>query len=241
WLALIGPNGSGKSTLARHLNGLLLPAKGEVWVDGKNTANDQDLLEIRQQVAFVFQNPDNQIVATTVEDDIAFGPENLGIAPNEIARRVEEALTITGLKPLAKQPPHLLSGGEKQKLAIAGALAMGSPYLVMDEPTSMLDPQMRKQILETLLYLHQEMGKGIIYITNLMEEAFLAERLLVLRQGTLMADGSPREIFHNYRQLSDWGIESPVLCRLAARFYEDGYQEFEDVLTLEDIINTLCV
>jgi len=213
WLAIIGPNGSGKSTLARHLNGLLLPAAGQVLVDGLDSQNQKELWQLRERVAFVFQNPDNQLVATSVEDDIAFGPENLCLSPEEISRRVEDALAITNLAELRKKPPHLLSGGEKQRVAIAGALAMSSRYLVLDEPTSMLDPRLRLSVIETLQHLHRELGLGIIYVTNIMEEVFLAQRVVVLDQGHLIADSTPGEIF----TLPDFirlGLEQPDICRL---------------------------
>ncbi len=240
WVVVIGANGSGKSTMGRHLNGLLLPQKGEVIVDGISTLKEDGLVAIRQKVAFVFQNPDNQIVATTVEDDIAFGPENLGLPAEEIRRRVDEALKITGLTHLRHKEPYLLSGGEKQRLAIAGALAMESPYLILDEPTSMLDPQMRRQVLDTLAYLHRQMGKTIIYITNLMEEALLGQRLLVLSRGKLVADSSPREVFGNFQAMEEWGLKPPVLNRLSARLAEAGFPRLKGTLTLEEMVDSIC-
>ncbi len=240
WVALVGANGSGKSTLARHLNGLLLPGAGRVLVDDHDTADPEQLLAVRQKVAFVFQNPDNQIVATTVVDDIAFGPENLGTPPAAIKERVEQALAITGLTRLAEQPPYLLSGGEKQRLAIAGAVAMNASYLVMDEPTSMLDPRMRAQVLKTLAYLHQNRGTAIIYITNIMEEALLAQRLLVLQQGRLVGDGPPRELIGNVEQFAAWGLQSPLLTRLAARLAAAGHTQLAGALTLEEMVARIC-
>ena len=241
WVTLVGANGSGKSTLARHLNGLLLPNAGKVLVDGLDTCDSQSLPQIRQQVAFVFQNPDNQIVATTVADDVAFGPENIGLPPAEIEARVAQALEITGLTAMAEKAPHLLSGGEKQRLAIAGALAMGSPCLVLDEPTSMLDPQLRRQVLDTLLYLHQKMGKTIIYITNLMEEALLADRLLVLCNGQLVADGTPRDLFADPERFRSWNLEPPLLSRLAARLAANGYPQVFGALSLDEMVEKLCI
>ncbi|MDR2711748.1 MAG: energy-coupling factor transporter ATPase [Clostridiales bacterium] len=229
WLAIIGPNGSGKSTLARHLNGLLLPAAGRVLVEGLDSRNQEELWQLREQVAFVFQNPDNQLVATTVEDDIAFGPENLGLSPQEITRRVEDALAITNLADLRKKPPHLLSGGEKQRVAIAGALAMASRYLVLDEPTSMLDPSLRLSVIETLQYLHKELGLGIIYVTNIMEEAYLAQRVIILEQGHLIAEGAPKEIF----ALPDFtrlGLEQPDVYRLGARLGLTGVSSVPELV-----------
>jgi energy-coupling factor transport system ATP-binding protein len=240
WVVIVGANGCGKSTLARHLNGLILPDEGEVLVDGLNTADEDALLKIRQKVAFVFQNPDNQIVSTAVEDDIAFGPENLGLPSAEIAQRVEEALRLTAMTPLRKKNPAELSGGEKQRLAIAGALAMGAPYLVLDEPTSMLDPSMRKQVLDILLYLHRQKNKTVIYVTNLMEEVLLGERVLCVAGGFLAADNTPSEIFQNPSLLNDIGLTLPVLNRLALRLADNGFPRLKDALTMAEIEECIC-
>ncbi|MCL1974802.1 MAG: energy-coupling factor transporter ATPase, partial [Firmicutes bacterium] len=233
WVAIIGANGSGKSTLARHFNGLLLPDEGRVLVDGLNTAVPEELFKVRQKVAFVFQNPDNQMVATSVEDDIAFGPENLGLPVEEIGRRLEESLVFTGLTEKRHQAPHLLSGGEKQRVAIAGALAMRSAYMVLDEPTSMLDPQLRLSVIATLRQLHKELGLTIIYITNIMEEALLAERVLVLEAGRLLKDSSPVNVFSDAAWLAERQLAKPPLCYISTVLAEEGYPELASCLTEE--------
>jgi energy-coupling factor transport system ATP-binding protein len=240
WLTVIGANGSGKSTLARCLNGLLQPTSGRVLVDGLDTANEQELYQLREKIAFVFQNPDNQFVATSVEDDIAFGPENLGLPREEITRRVEQALEITHLSEKRDKPPHLLSGGEKQRAALAGALAMASRYLVLDEPTSMLDPRLRRQVIASLRMLHAEYGMGLIYVTNIMEEALLAQRVVVLDQGRIARDGSPREIFSDYRWLRERQLDMPPICRLSAMLADDGYEQLRGIMDSELLLEQLC-
>lgn len=240
WLAVIGPNGSGKSTLARCLNGLLQPAAGSVAVDGLSTGDEAALQTVREHVSFVFQNPDNQIVATSVEDDVAFGPENLGLSREEISRRVDGALHVTKLTALREKAPHLLSGGEKQRVAIAGALAMASRYLVLDEPTSMLDPLMREQVVASLRLLHRSHGLGVIYVTNIMEEALLAERVIVLEAGRVIKDGSPAEIFREAEWLLEHGLDMPQACRLAAMLADDGYESLRGALTAEELMERLC-
>lgn len=236
WLAVIGANGSGKSTLARHLNGLLLPNQGGVTVEGLSTADEDLLWRVREQVAFVFQNPDNQLVATSVEDDIVFGPENLGLEPAEIGARLERALAITGLTDKRHKMPHLLSGGEKQRVAIAGALAMQPRYLVLDEPTSMLDPQLRQSVIATLQQLHQELGMGIIYITNIMEEALLAQRIVVLDAGRIVKEGPPAEIFADHAWLRAHQLDMPPACHIASLLAQEGYAQVQGSLTLEDLL-----
>lgn len=194
FVAIVGANGSGKSTLARHLNGLLLPSAGQVWVDGLTTANSGHLAAIRQRVGMVFQNPDHQLVASTLEEDVAFGPENLGLPPADIRRRVDEALAVVGLDGYRLQPPHLLSGGQKQRAAIAGVLAMRPACIVLDEPTSMLDPPGRRQVLDTICRLNAE-GITVVLITQAMDEAALARRLVVMAAGQIAGDGPPAAAF----------------------------------------------
>lgn len=240
WVTVLGANGSGKSTLAKLLDGLILPTQGQVLVDGQSTADSRAIADIRQKVAFVFQNPDNQIVATSVEDDVAFGPENLGLEPEEISRRVERALNLTGLSKLAHKEPYLLSGGEKQRLAIAGALALSSDYLVLDEPTSMLDPQMGKQVLDVLLQLNRKLGLGIIFVTNLVEEALLADRVVVLKDGCLAAAGTPREIFSDPIKVESWGLEMPPYSYIAAKLTDRGFPGLRKAMTLEELVEGLC-
>lgn len=240
WLCVIGANGSGKSTLARQLNGLLLPDSGEVEVEGLLTSDEEQLWQIRSQVAFVFQNPDNQLVATSVEDDIAFALENLGLPREEISQRVEQALQETNLLHLRDKAPYLLSGGEKQRVAIAGALAMASKYLVLDEPTSMLDPSMRRSVVESLQHLHREHGLAIIYITNIMEEALLAERIVVLGQGRILRDERPADLFTDYQWLREQHLDIPQVCQLAELLVERGYEQFRDVLNAAELMEIIC-
>ncbi|MGI6361270.1 MAG: energy-coupling factor transporter ATPase [Bacillota bacterium] len=240
WVSIIGANGSGKSTLARHLNALLLPTSGKVRVDGLDSRQEYNLPAIRQKVSFVFQNPDNQIVGVSVEDDIAFGPENLGLEASEIDQRIEEALKITELCQLRHKEPHFLSGGEKQRLAIAGALAMSSRYLVLDEPTSMLDPLMRQQVIRTLQHLHQELQLTIIYVTNIMEEALLAERVVVLGQGQVVLEGAPAEVFSAGERLQAYGLGVPPLCRLADRLADAGRESLRGATSVEHFMEDLC-
>ncbi|MDO4732028.1 MAG: energy-coupling factor transporter ATPase [Bacillota bacterium] len=240
WLALIGANGSGKSTLARQLNGLLLPNSGTVCVDGLRTDREEELWKIRSQVAFVFQNPDNQLIATSVEDDIAFALENLGFPPEEITGRVEQALSEMNLTGLRAKAPHLLSGGEKQRVAIAGALAMASKYLVLDEPTSMLDPSMRRSVLESLQQLHEKHGLSIIYITNIMEETLLADRILVLDEGRILRDETPAALFADCRWLRAKQLDIPQVSRLAELLLEQGYEQFRGVLSPETLMEIVC-
>jgi energy-coupling factor transport system ATP-binding protein len=239
WLAIIGRNGSGKSTLARQMNGLLLPTGGRVTVDGADTADPAQLWQAREKVSFVFQNPDNQFIACTVEDDIAFGPENLGLPAEEIGARVARALDLMHLEEKKDNAPHFLSGGEKQRVAIAGALAMASRYLVLDEPTSMLDPMMRQTVIERLRFLHRELGMGIVYVTNIMEEALLAERVIVLDQGCIVREGSPAEIFADAQGLLDLGLDMPQISRLAAMLTKAGYGQFRGVMDSETLMEKL--
>ncbi|MDO4581316.1 MAG: energy-coupling factor transporter ATPase [Bacillota bacterium] len=239
WLAVIGANGSGKSTLARQLNGLLLPDSGTVTVDGMSTLDGELLPRIRERVAFVFQNPDNQLVASSVEEDIAFGPENLGLPREQIGERVERALDITGLQDKRFKPPHLLSGGEKQRVAIAGALAMASKYMVLDEPTSMLDPQLRADVLATLNRLHQELGMGVVYITNIMEEALLATRIAVLDAGRLLRVGTPAEIFADAEWLRRRQLNMPQIGQIAALLAARGYPRLAGVLRQRELVEKI--
>ena len=201
FVAIIGHNGSGKSTLAKHLNALLLPDQGTVTIDGLDIKDKENLWKIRQQVGMVFQNPDNQLIATTVEEDVAFGPENLGIEPLKIRQRVDEALASVGMSEYKNRAPHLLSGGQKQRVAIAGVVAMRPKVLVLDEPTAMLDPLGRKEVMDTVVKLNREEGLTIVYITHFMEEAVLADRVVVMENGLIEMDGSPREIFSQVQKL----------------------------------------
>lgn len=240
WTAIIGANGSGKSTMARLINGLLLPSSGEVLVDGMSTADAGHLKQIRQQVAFVFQNPDNQLVASVVEDDVAFGPENLSIPPKEIEQRVARALQLTGLEKYAQTPVYDLSGGEKQRVAIAGALAMASQYIILDEPTSMLDPLLRKQVLSVLQELYTQMGMALIYITNVMEEVYLADRVIVLGKGEVIMQGSPAEVFAQGDRLRALGLGIPTAQELCLKLYQMDMLPRKDLYSVEEIAAHLC-
>lgn len=222
FLAVLGTNGSGKSTLAKHFNALLLPTAGKCQVAGMDTADSQELWRVRQEVGMVFQNPDNQIIAAIVEDDVAFGPENLGVPTDEIRQRVREALQAVHMEKYRKFAPHLLSGGQKQRIAIAGALAMHTHCLVLDEPTAMLDPVGRAEVLAVVKRLHEEQGITIIYITHFMEEAAAADRVLVMDQGHIAVQGTPREIFTDVSGMKKRGLEVPLAAELAWRLRQQG-------------------
>jgi energy-coupling factor transport system ATP-binding protein len=240
FVALIGPNGSGKSTLARHFNGLLLPTAGQVWVDGLLTSEPRHLWAVRQRVGMVFQNPDNQLVASTVEEDVAFGPENLALHPDEIRRRVDEALSIVGLTDFRTHPPHMLSGGQKQLVAIAGALATRPSCIVFDEPTSMLDPLGRRRILETIERLNVEEGMTIVLITQSMDEAVVAQRALGLHAGRIVMDGPPEKVFAQEEQLRAMGLNLPSAAEIAHHLRDLGIPLPLGLLTVETLASALC-
>ena len=239
FLAIVGPNGSGKSTLVRHLNGLLLPTAGQVQVDGLLTSDPRNLWAIRQRVGMVFQNPDNQIVASTVEEDVAFGPENAALPPDEIRRRVDEALATVGLAEYRTRPPQMLSGGQRQLLAIAGALATRPACIVFDEPASMLDPANRRQVLDTIRRLNVE-GLTIILITQAMEEATAARRVLVIHKGRVAMDGPPAQVFEHGSQLRSWGLDLPAAVEIAHHLRERGWRLPQGLLTIEQLARALC-
>ena len=241
FIAVIGANGSGKSTLAKHLNGLLLPSKGDVIIDNYNTKDREKIWEIRKKVGMVFQNPDNQLVATTVEDDIAFGLENVGMEEHEMKRRVEWALDIVGMLDLRSSEPHLLSGGQKQKVVIAGALAMNTSYLVLDEPTSMLDPKGRKEVLDIIKKLNREGNITIIYITHFMSEAVEFNKIIVLDKGKIVLSGSPKTIFLQADLLGNLSLELPQITRLAKLLSEHGLDIPPNILNEEEMIEKLCL
>ena len=240
FLTIIGTNGSGKSTLAKHLNALLLPSQGSVLVKGMDTRVPHLLWNIRQTVGMVFQNPDNQIVATTVEEDVAFGPENLGLPPQEIQRRVAEALDIVDMEPFRLSAPHLLSGGQKQRIAIAGVIAMRPECIVLDEPTAMLDPSGRKEVMETVLKLNREEGITVVHITHYMDEAVFSDGVLVMEGGKIVLTGNPREIFGQVEQIKRIGLDVPQVTDLAARLKGDGYPLPPGILTVEEMVKELC-
>ncbi|OPY59715.1 MAG: Energy-coupling factor transporter ATP-binding protein EcfA1 [Pelotomaculum sp. PtaU1.Bin035] len=240
FIALVGPNGSGKSTLARHLNALLIPAEGKVLVNGMDTGRPENLWEIRRRVGMVFQNPDNQIVSSLVEEDVAFGAENLGLPPEEIRDRVDEALRLAGLSDYRNHASHLLSGGQKQRLAIAGVLAMRPDCLVLDEPTSMLDPSGRLELMDILARLNRSGGVTVVLVTHHMEEAAAADRVIVLSGGRLARAGTPVELFSDGGLLRDLGLELPVAAKIARRLRRRGFLVPGDILTVEDMVSYLC-
>ena len=240
FVALAGPNGSGKSTLARHLNGLLMPTAGQVRVEGLVTSDGRNLWAVRQRVGMVFQNPDNQLVASTVEEDVAFGPENLGLPPAEIRRRVDAALHTVGLEPYRTHPPQMLSGGQKQLAALAGALATRSPCIVLDEPTSMLDPPGRRRILETIQRLNASEGVTVVLITQSMDEAAAARRVLVMDGGRIVMDGPPAQIFERGERLRAVGLDLPPAVEIAHRLRDRGVSLPTGLLTVEALASALC-
>lgn len=237
-VAILGRNGCGKSTLAKHLNALLLPTEGHVSVDGLDSRDPEQLLAIRQKVGMVFQNPDNQLVATTVLEDVAFGPENIGLSPALILERVQESLERVGMWSFRDAAPHHLSGGQKQRIAIAGIIAMRPNYIVFDEATAMLDPSGRKEVIDTMIDLQQKEGIGIINITHYMEEAVLADRVLVMVDGQVIMEGTPREIFTQVDVLREFHLDVPVVTELAQALGEDKVPQ--DILTIDEMVNAIC-
>lgn len=239
FLVILGHNGSGKSTLAKLFNGLLIPSHGDVIVSGLNTKSEEDIWDIRQKIGMVFQNPDNQIVATIVEEDVAFGPENQGIPPEEIRKRVDTALEIVGMSEYKTHAPHLLSGGQKQRVAIAGILAMNPECIVLDEPTSMLDPTGRKDVIDTIIKLNKEQGKTIILITHYMDEAIKADRIVVMEKGKFISEGTPREIFSKVEEIKKIGLDVPQVTELVYELRKEGINIKEDVLSVEELLEIL--
>ena len=239
FVAIIGTNGSGKSTLAKHFNVLLQPTEGNVTVCGFDTLDDEHIWNIRQHVGMVFQNPDNQIVAAVVEEDVAFGPENLGVPSAEIRKRVDEALAAVNMTEYAEHGPHLLSGGQKQRIAIAGVLAMKPDCIVLDEPTAMLDPKGRLEVLETIHRLNKEEGITIVIITHFMEEAVTADRVVVMKNGVKLQEGTPREIFTQVDTLKDLGLDVPVAAEVASKLIHKGVDIPNDIITNDELGDAL--
>ena len=239
FLAVIGHNGSGKSTLAKLFNAILIPTAGKVLVEGIDTADEDQVFEIRRRVGMVFQNPDNQIVATIVEDDVAFGPENLGVPPQEIRTRVDEALKAVGMYDYRVFEPHNLSGGQKQRVAIAGVIAMRTDCIVFDESTAMIDPQGRREVLETIRRLNRDFGITIVLITHFMEEAVQADRVLVLDRGSIAAEGVPADVFRDEALLARTGLELPAAAQLAKAIVGDGVALSGNVLTPDGCADAL--
>ena len=237
--AIIGHNGSGKSTFAKHINAILLPCGGSISVCGIDTADEKKIYSLRKSAGMVFQNPDNQIVATIVEEDVAFGLENIGVECEEMHRRVKEALTLVNMYDYRKRAPHLLSGGQKQRVAIAGILAMEPECIILDEPTAMLDPIGRKEVMDTIIRLNREKGITILLITHYMDEAAKADRVVVMDKGKVMLDGAPGEIFRKEEELCELGLDVPQSTALAHSLRKKGIDIPEDVLTPEECVEAI--
>ena len=239
FVAILGSNGCGKSTLAKHFNSILLPSGGKVYVGGLDTSNEELLLKVRRTVGMVFQNPDNQIVANVVEEDVAFGPENLGIASPEIRNRVDQALKQVGMYEFRAHAPHLLSGGQKQRIAIAGVIAMEPKCIVLDEPTAMLDPKGRREVMDTVLRLNREKGITVILITHHMDEAARAGRVVVLHKGKVAADGTPKQVFSQVELLHKLGLAAPDTAELCFALNHEGFSLPLDALDTEECAQAL--
>ena len=239
FVAVLGHNGSGKSTLAKHMNAILLPTGGKVWVGGMDTVDEARLLDIRRTVGMVFQNPDNQIVANVVEEDVAFAPENLGVPPAEIRQRVDAALKAVGMYEYREHAPHLLSGGQKQRVAIAGVIAMAPRCIVLDEPTAMLDPVGRREVLHTIQALNRTSGVTVVLITHHMDEAALADRLVVMADGHVVADGAPKTVFSRVEELRAVGLTVPETVELCYELRQDGLELPLDALSVEECAQAL--
>ena len=240
FVAIIGHNGSGKSTLSKNLNAILVPTEGDIYIDGMNTKDESKLWNIRQTAGMVFQNPDNQIVATIVEEDVAFGPENLGVEPTLIRERVEDALKSVGIYELKDRQPHLLSGGQKQRVAIAGIIAMRPKCIIFDEATAMLDPSGRKEVMNVIKKLNKEENITTLHITHYMEEAVQADRVVVVDKGKKLLEGTPKEVFKNVDLLKEIGLDVPYMTELASLLREEGLDLDDDILTVDEMVDKLC-
>ncbi|MFR5265678.1 energy-coupling factor transporter ATPase [Clostridium sp.] len=240
FLVVLGHNGSGKSTMAKHMNALLIPTEGTIYVAGLDTKDENNLWDVRSSAGMVFQNPDNQLVATIVEEDVAFGPENLGVPPEEIKKRVEESLKKVGMYEYREHAPHLLSGGQKQRIAIAGILAMMPKCIIFDEPTAMLDPSGRKEVLKTMKDVNKNLGITVILITHYMDEAAQADRVIVMDQGKVKLTGTPREVFSEVKKMKDIGLDVPQVTELAYELQKEGLNISTDILNIDEMVNALC-
>lgn len=239
FVAVLGHNGSGKSTLAKLLNAQIIPTEGDIEIFGMNTKDEKNIWDIRQNCAMVFQNPDNQLVATVVEEDVAFGPENLGIDSDEIRKRVDKALKTVGMENYKKHSPHMLSGGQKQRIAIAGVLAMNPEIIIFDESTAMLDPIGRKGIMDTIIKLNREENKTVIYITHYMEEAVLADRVIVLNEGLIELDDKTKNVFSNVERMIELGLSVPQVTELSYLLNKDGIDIPKGILTNDEMMEFL--
>ena len=240
FIAILGHNGSGKSTMAKHMNALLIPTDGKMLVNKMDTSDMNNLWNIRETAGMVFQNPDNQLVATIVEEDVAFGPENLGVPPQEIRKRVDEALERVGMSEYKKHAPHLLSGGQKQRIAIAGILAMQPKCIIFDEPTAMLDPSGRKEVLDTIIDLNRNYGITVILITHYMDEAAKADRIVVMDKGKLILDGKPRDVFSNVEKMKNIGLDVPQVTELSYELQKVGINIDTRILDVNEMVNAIC-
>lgn len=239
FVAILGHNGSGKSTLAKHINALLTPSEGTIWVKGMDTMDEKNLWDIRQTAGMVFQNPDNQIIASVVEEDVGFGPENIGVPTDEILRRVEESLKAVGMYDYRTHSPNKLSGGQKQRVAIAGIMAMRPECIVLDEPTAMLDPIGRKEVIETVHHLNHEEGMTVILITHYMEEVIHADRVIVMDQGNVVLQGTPREIFSQVDTLKKYRLDVPQVTELAYELRKEGLDLPLGILSIDELVQSL--
>ena len=240
FIAILGHNGSGKSTMAKHMNALLIPTDGKMLVNKMDTSDMNNLWNIRETAGMVFQNPDNQLVATIVEEDVAFGPENLGVPPEEIRKRVDEALERVGMSEYKRHAPHLLSGGQKQRIAIAGILAMQPKCIIFDEPTAMLDPSGRKEVLDTIIDLNRNYGITVILITHYMDEAAKADRIVVMDKGKLILDGKPRDVFSNVEKMKNIGLDVPQVTELSYELQKLGINIDTRILDVNEMVNAIC-
>lgn len=240
FIAVLGHNGSGKSTLAKHINAILEPTEGSLWVDGFDTTDEKNIWDIRQRAGMVFQNPDNQIIASVVEEDVGFGPENIGVPTDEIWQRVEESLKAVGMYKYRKHSPNKLSGGQKQRVAIAGVMAMHPRCIVLDEPTAMLDPHGRKSVIETVKKLNKEEGITVILITHYMEEVIEADHVFVMDDGNLVMDGTPREVFSQVEKLKELRLDVPQATLLAYELQKKGFPLRDGILSNEELVEELC-
>lgn len=240
FIAILGHNGSGKSTMAKHMNALLIPTEGKMLVNKMDTSDMNNLWNIRETAGMVFQNPDNQLVATIVEEDVAFGPENLGVPPEEIRKRVDEALERVGMSEYKRHAPHLLSGGQKQRIAIAGILAMKPKCIIFDESTAMLDPSGRKEVLDTIIDLNKNYGITVILITHYMDEAAKADRIVVMDKGKLILDGKPRDVFSNVEKMKSIGLDVPQVTELSYELQKAGINIDTRILDVNEMVNAIC-
>ena len=240
FIAVLGHNGSGKSTLAKHMNALLVPTEGTLWVDGIDTSSEEDLWKVRQKAGMVFQNPDNQIIGTVVEEDVGFGPENMGVPTDDIWKRVEDSLKAVGMLGFRDKSPNKLSGGQKQRVAIAGVVAMKPKCIVLDEPTAMLDPNGRKEVLKAVRELNEKEGVTVILITHYMEEVVFADQVYVMDEGHVVLTGTPREIFSKVDELKKYRLDVPQVTLLAYELKKAGVDIPDGILTIDELVNALC-